>query len=215
MTTEQQIGVSPHRVGGSERVPGSQESLADITFESQFGGLPGTHTFSLSYSNIEATSLAQDDIGRPPGLGGELAIASDSWSISYMGEQFLSQHPTDPTRGWGTFLFVGFSDGDPNPIQFTSAAGIMGKGVSAARPCDTFGLGVFYNDITDDLKETFESGLPPLLQIGIQDELGAEIFYDFAVTDWFRIGADFQVAKPVLRDRGTAYFGGFRSRIIF
>ena len=33
MTTEQKIGVSPHRVGGFERVTGAQEYLADIPFE--------------------------------------------------------------------------------------------------------------------------------------------------------------------------------------
>ena len=33
MTSEQKIGVSPHRVGGFERVTGAQEYLADIPFE--------------------------------------------------------------------------------------------------------------------------------------------------------------------------------------
>jgi CO/xanthine dehydrogenase Mo-binding subunit len=33
MTVEQKIGVSPHRVGGRERVTGAQEYLADIPFE--------------------------------------------------------------------------------------------------------------------------------------------------------------------------------------
>ena len=33
MTAKQKIGVSPHRVGGFERVTGAQEYLADIPFE--------------------------------------------------------------------------------------------------------------------------------------------------------------------------------------
>ena len=51
--------------------------------------------------------------------------------------------------------------------------------------------------------------------IPIQDDWGAELFYDVAVTDWFRIGADLQVTEPVLNRNDAAVFGGFRSRIIF
>lgn len=187
--------------------------LADITFQSQFGGLPGTHTFGLAYTNIEATSLRQDSLDPPPGLGGEYALASDSWSVSYLGEQFFKVNPNDPTRGWGMFLYLGYSDGDPNPVQFTSSAGLVAKGVCAARPCDTFGVGVFYNEITDDLKETLST--PGILRVDLQDDWGAEIFYDVAVTEWFHFGVNFQVIEPILKRNDTAIFGGLRSRIVF
>jgi porin len=187
--------------------------LADITFQSRFGGLPGSHTFGLAHSNIETESLKQTDIGLPPGLGGEVALTSDSWSVSYLGEQFLTQNPNDPTRGWGTFLFLGYSDGDPNAIQFTGAAGLMAKGVGSARPCDTFGIGVYYNEMSGELKDTLTGSA--LINLEIQDEWGAEIFYDAAITDWFHLGVDLQLSEPVLGRNDPAVFGGLRSRIIF
>ena len=59
----------------------------------------------------------------------------------------------------------------------------MAKGVCDARPCDTFGVGVFYNEITDDLKDTFKDNLIPGLNIPIEDEMGAEIFYEMAIAE--------------------------------
>jgi porin len=190
--------------------------FGDITFHSDWDGRPGSHSFGASYSTIEVSSLDQSDIIRPPSLGGTTPnVANDSWQINYLWEQSLTRNPSAPGRGWGTFLFLALSDGDPNPFQYSAAAGLVANGVCSARPCDSLGLGLFYNGVGNELKDTLS--LPSLSGRGIAlgDEFGAEIYYDFAVTDWFRLTLDLQVIEAVLEDNDTAIFGGLRSRIIF
>lgn len=191
--------------------------LADITFNSNFWGLPGTHTVQGTYSTLNATSLDQNGLLNDIIGGGGLnpRTESDSWHVNYIWEQFLSQHSSDPTKGWGFFLFLGVSDGNPNAIEYSAAAGLVANGTCAARPCDRFGVGLFYNGVSDDLQDTVGDNPAPLPSVSLDDELGGEIFYDFAVTDWFRITADLQVIQPVLDDNDTAIIGGFRSRLIF
>lgn len=190
--------------------------FADITLTADLGGRPGYHTISGAYSTIEASSLDQSGIIDPPNPGGITAnIVSDSWFVSYLWEQYLTQNANDPTRGWGTFLYLALSDGDPNPLEYSIAAGLVGNGVCAARPCDTFGVGLFYNGVSGDLKHTLGNTTPPIPRLAIQDEYGCEIFYDLAITDWFHLSADLQVVQPVLDDNDTAIVGGLRSRIVF
>ena len=51
------------------------------------------------------------------------------------------------------------------------------------------------------------------LRIG--NEFGGEIYYDFAITEGFRVPADFQVINPIEEDKDTAIFAGIRTRFIF
>jgi porin len=145
----------------------------------------------------------------------KLNKAANSWQINYLWEQSISSLGDDPARGWGTFLLLAVSDGDPNPFAFSAAAGLVANGVCEARPCDSFGLGLFYNAVSDELQDTLEGSPGNLTGIDLQDEFGGEIFYDFAVTDWLRISADLQIVQPVIEDNNTAIFGGLRSRIVF
>jgi porin len=190
--------------------------FADITFRTDLDGRLGTHTLSASYSTIDAYSFDQSDLIRPPGSGPRNAARTDdSWQISYLWEQSLTRNAAAPERGWGTFLFLALSDGNPNPFEYSIATGLVANGVGAARPCDSFGLGLFYNGVSSDLRRTLSNNRPPLPSIGLQDELGAEIFYEIAVTDWFRLAVDLQLVQPAVQRNGTAVVGGLRSRIVF
>lgn len=184
--------------------------LTDYTVRTKFGGLDGTHTLGATYSTINAFSLDASDYLRPPtGPGVIPTLQDDSWQISYTIEQFISQKAGDPTKGWGVFGMIALSDGNPNPFEFSAVAGIAANAVCSSRPRDNFGLGFFWNGVSDDLQSTIN----PLLDV--QDEYGAEVFYDAAITPWFRVGADLQIVRPVLEDNDTAVFGGLRGRVIF
>jgi porin len=64
--------------------------------------------------------------------------------------------------------------------------------------------------VSDELKDTLA-----LANIPLDDEYGVEVYYDAAITPWFRLGADLQIANPVLERRETAVTFGLRGRLIF
>lgn len=185
--------------------------LADYTFRTKFNGLDGTHTLGATFSTIDALSIEASDYVVPPAGGVPAPVTEgESWQINYIFEQFLCQHAEDPAKGWGVFGLLGVSDGNPNPISFSAALGLGAKGVCGARPDDNFGAGLFYNGVSDELKDTLA-----LANIPLEDEYGVEVFYDAAITPWFRFGADLQVVNPVLERRETAVTLGLRGRLIF
>lgn len=203
--------ISPETSSGFDGLSSDEMTiLADYSFYTNWGGKPGTHTLSATYSTINAFSLDASDYLRPPtGPGIIPSYKDDSWQISYTFEQFICQDPDDPEKGWGIFGMFAFSDGNPNPFEYSAVLGIAANGVHPGRPDDNFGFGVFWNGVSSDLKDTLD------LVVDVQDEYGAEIFYDAAITPWFRLGADLQVVNPVISDNDTAVFLGLRSRVIF
>lgn len=148
---------------------------------------------------------------------GELLLPSElktgnkdgSYNVSFQFSHYLKQHSEQPGDGWGLFVKGALADGNPNPIQSSIIGGIGGKGLFPSRRDDTFGIGYYYYNFSDDLQDA----VSPL--IAFNDEQGLEVFYDFAVTPWFRIGADLQVIDPARGDRDTAVVGGLRANIRF
>ncbi len=209
--------ISPTTSAGFDGLSSDEMTLfADITFRTDWDGRPGTHTLAGSFSTIDATSLDQSDILRPPNVGGATPnVAGDSWQINYMWEQSLTRNPSAPGQGWGSFLFLALSDADPNPISYSAAVGLVSNGVGSSRPCDSFGIGLFYNGVSGELKDSVSFSALPNRGINLGDEFGAEIYYDFAVTDGFRVTADLQIIDPIDEDNGAAIFAGLRTRFIF
>mgnify|MGYP001411011967 FL=1 len=87
--------------------------------------------------------------------------------------------------------------------------GVGGKGLFASRPNDTFGIGYFYVDFSNDL----QSSLNPLLTF--HDEQGVEAFYNYVVTDWLQVAVDLQYVDPALGDTDNAFVAGLRATIRF
>lgn len=184
--------------------------LADYTFHTNWGGLTGTHTFGGSYSTIDAFSLDSSDYLTPPNAPFIIPTRQgSSWQVSYTFEQYLCQDADDPTKGWGVFGMLAWSDGNPNPFEYSAVLGLGANGVCASRPNDNFGVGVFWNGVS----RAFKQSAAPVAQV--KDEIGAEIYYDMEVLPWFRVGADLQWVRPVIATNSDAYYFGFRSRVIF
>lgn len=202
---------SPTTSSGFDGLSSDEVTItADYTFYTKVNGLDGTHNISATWSSIDAISLDASDFIRPPSSPAVIPTREgDSWQISYLVEQFICQDADDPKKGWGVFGLVGVSDGNPNPIEWSLTAGVSAKGVVPSRPDDRFGVGLFYLGLSGD----FRSTLSPFVHVS--DEYGAEIFYDYAVTPWFRLAADVQVVNPALADNETAIFAGLRGRIVF
>ena len=77
------------------------------------------------------------------------------------------------------------------------------------RPNDVFGIGYYYYDFSEDLG----SAVQPLLDFDY--EQGMEIFYNFALTPWFRVTADLQWIDPATGGNDHAWIGGLRANIKF
>lgn len=147
----------------------------------------------------------------------ELLLPSDlqtgdrdySWFLGVQFSHFLRESVERPGDGWGLFLKLGTSDGNPNPFEGTVLGGVGGKGLFASRPEDAFGLGYFYVNFSDDLQRS----LRPL--VAFNDEQGIEAFYKFVVTDWLLVTADLQYVEPAQGDKDDALVGGLRATIRF
>ena len=91
------------------------------------------------------------------------------------------------------------------------------------RPNDRFGVGIFCYGYSNELKQA----LIPLVKLG--NEYGAELFYNFALTKWFRVTADVQVIAPAINaqvnspspgnpmvvNNSTVVLLGLRAQVLF
>lgn len=145
-----------------------------------------------------------------------------SWSVSYAFDQYFWQPDRDPKHGVGVFFSFGASDGNPNPIQYSFFGGIGGKGVTAGRPDDSFGVGVAHTVISDE----FLPYLRQRLSLGLEQENAFEAYYNAALTKWLSATADFQLIdqgigkmitaeRPYLAYVNTAVVTGVRLRVRF
>lgn len=130
-----------------------------------------------------------------------------SWHVGLQFSQFVREKPQRPAEGWGLFLKIGGSEGNPNPYQGTLIGGVGGKGLFDTRPNDTFGVGYFYVNFSDELQST----LNPFLRF--TDEQGVEAFYNYMVKDWLMVSGDLQYVDPALGDTKNAFVAGVRVRV--
>ena len=132
----------------------------------------------------------------------------DDWGIYYNFDQFLYTKPDDPTQGFGIFGRFGWSNGNSNPIEQFYSLGLGGKGLVPERPKDTYGVGYYLVNLSNDL--------PSILNTS--DEQGIEAYYNIEVTPWLHISPDLQViVRPGggFRDRDTAIAYGLRMQMSF
>ena len=199
--TEETAGEDP--LGHTEGTTFSTE----WTFGHKLLARPGAQTFGFLYG-IDASRTA---IAANPRLvlGSILSgqpiptTNDDTWAFYYNAHQYLRG---DSEGGWGVFARFGISDGDPNPVSMNLAGGLGGKGLLPQRRQDTWGAGAFYLDMSN---EDLLKGL------NVDDEVGGELFYNIAVTPWFRVTLDAQVIDSALPGADTAWVLGVRTHFAF
>lgn len=181
----------------------------DVSLSASYAGEMFGHMSSVSVTGTYTTKDGANlgELLLPPDL--QTGQRDHSWYISVQFGHYLHESPGEQGGGWGVFLKTAASDGNPNPFQGSIMGGVGGKGLFASRPNDTFGLGYFYVDFSDDL----QSSLNPLLSF--QDEQGVEAFYNYLVTDWLQVAADLQYVDPALGDTDNAFIAGLRATIRF
>ena len=142
-----------------------------------------------------------------------------TWAVSYSGWQYLQVFSGDTSKpvdlrngradhqGWGVFLMAGLADEDTNPVQWSVAAGVGGRGILPGRPNDSFGIGYFYVDLVDGAVADL---------IGLDsEEQGVELFYEIEIAPWFHITPNLQIVDPGVVANDTAVILGLRANVIF
>lgn len=173
----------------------------------------GTYS-SGTYNNLSPTPYLDPITGTPTVSS---THETGSWAIFYTADQALWVDPTNAARSWGLFTNIGLADDGPSPIRWAANVGLGGSSPLVSRPLDTFGIAYAYTSYSAALNQ-----LPPnFLPIG-NDQV-VELFYNYAVTPWFRVTPDLQVLIPA-RERtigvppqsiDTALVLGVRAKIDF
>jgi len=172
---------------------------ATATLKTSIAGRTGYYGIKGIYSTREGPDLSH--LIPPPGIE-TIPNEKGSYYVSLSMQQYLIQDSENPSRGWGVFAEMTKSDGNPNTLEWSTYVGLGGSSMIPGRPDDKFGIAYFRYGLSEDLKEE-------LAPFGaLQDESGFEVFYNVAVTPWFRITADVQFVTPAVGDfPDTTYVG--------
>ncbi len=122
-------------------------------------------------------------------------------------QEFRSGHPL---RGIGVFGRLGYAPEETNPITRDASIALFARGLCDRRQNDSFGGGFYYNGISRPLKNDIAQLTGG--KVAVNDEKGAEVFYDFAITPAIRLIPSYQhiwdpLTAQVARDhRGADVF---------
>ncbi len=177
---------TPTTVGFNELFADGVAMFAELRLPVEIGGLRGHQMVGGSWSTREYVSLRQDGRIEFPDI--TINRRQGSWAVYWNADQYLWQDPCDPSRGWGVFGRAGISDGNPNPIRWFLSFGVGGHSPFANREDDLFGIGWYYNGLSDEFG--------PILSNLLNDGQGIELFYDIAITEYLRVAPDLQVVDP-------------------
>ena len=195
-------------------------AFASVAYQHRLAGLPGGQVVGFSYSwDGNYTVLNENQL---PNLtqGAPLADEEETWAALYSGWQYIQVLEGDTSqfvntgdgradhRGWGIFLLVGLAEKDINPVRWSMAGGVGGRGIWSSRPQDQFGIGYFYVDL--------DSGAIATDIIGLENsEQGIELYYEAEIVPWLHLTPDLQIVDPGLRASDTAVILGLRGNATF
>ncbi len=181
-------------------------------------GKPGHQRFGWFWTSRDFVDFGEDSRIQLPGqIGRRLSLARllrggvdrspDDWALYYNFDQYLFTEAEDPEQGWGLFGRFGYSTGESNLFEQFYSIGLGGKGTIPTRDRDTWGLGYYHANLSDDI--SLES---------LHSEQGVELFYNIAVTPWLHITPDLQcIVNPGggFGDRDVAIAYGVRAQMNF
>jgi porin len=136
-----------------------------------------------------------------------LGRSSDDWTVNYTFDQYVYTLPDKPDEGIGVFGYCGVGPGVVNPIRACYSLGVGGKGLIPGRATDTYGVGYYFINLTDEL--------PRIIERRVEDEQGVELYYNIAVTPWLHVSPDLQFIDPARSKIDTTVVAGLRMKIDF
>ena len=159
-------------------------------------GRKTTYIANFLYSTAEGTDYSTLE----PGVG-TTSKKSGAYNFSVEVKHTLQE---EGKADWGLYLKAAIADGNPNYVKSSLIIGVGGKALFFDRPQDSFGVGVYYYNLSDHLENTGN----PLNKF--EDESAIEAYYNYAVTPWMFIGPDIQFINPASGRSDNAVVASFR-----
>jgi carbohydrate-selective porin OprB len=166
--------------------------FGQATFSYEVSDLPGAVTVGFTWGNKPKEDFSSSTPAEP-------VFKEDSYFWAANVSQFLYVIDNKETvakklrsgqaiRGVGVFGRLGYAKENTNPISVNASVALMGYGVFDEREYDSFGVGVFYNGISDDYAkyQKINEGRD------LDDEVGMEVFYNFALLPSVSISPSYQ-----------------------
>lgn len=193
-------------------------------------GLKGVFSPALAYVSKDATAFDNPRLV-PDIIAGDAPTKSGNWMFQCVGEQFLwtprgasvpmakggrKECYAVPTQdfvanapGVGLFYRFAYTPEDRNPWNVGLSGGFGARGVIPHRPYDRMGVGAYWMSASDDMNAH------PVINHILEDEVGLEAFYNFAITPAVQISADVQWVSSGLRSSEDVVVLGTRLFIRF
>ena len=115
----------------------------------------------------------------------------------------------NPKRFTQVYGYVGFSDTETSPFEWTGALSVEAFGLIASRPKDRMGIAYFYSGLNSDFEDLFQFTNP------VNDLHGGEVYYNAEIRPWFHLTFDLQVIEPAEQRNDTALVLGLRGKLDF
>ena len=195
----------PTTSGLSDLFDNGANLLGYWRFFTELGGLPGSHGFQATWAAGDFTSLDPTGWNFDPVTGLVPAQQTTSWSVQYFLEQTLWADGQNPERNIGLLSQWGYADPETCPYEWVANVAVQAQGLIPCRPQDRIGVGYFYSGLSGE----FQNLVSPI--VPIDDLHGGEVYYNAAITPWFRVTGDLQVVQPGVQANDTAVVLGLRA----
>ena len=173
-----------------------------------WAGRSSTAGITAVYSTAEDIDFRE--LGLPPGTeSAKPAKKGGAYNVMIEGSRLLVESADVPGQGLGVYVRAAVADGNPNLIQSSLVTGLAGHSIVPGRPQDSFGVGYFFYNFSNELRNAFR----PTRRF--EDEQGVEVFYVFVPTPWLQLAADLQWVRPADGANAEILLGGLRARIAF
>ena len=172
---------------------------------------PGRLMFVFGGSTRTYTSLSRSDwrldIANKKIIPGK---KTGAWTAAVYYDQVLWEKSDNKAQN--IWLFTGFSIGDGNPSfsKWSGFASVEATGIIPHREKDKMGVGVFYNQLSSELKD-----LASDVKVDLCDTWGTEVYYNIEVTPWLHLTPNLQIIQNQMQGDDPAVVVGFRSVIEF
>ncbi|WP_321848086.1 carbohydrate porin [Pseudomonas paraveronii] len=167
--------------------------------------LPGEYRLGYYHSSAAANDVYEDINGAPQALTGQAPKSRSSKHGAWiMGQQQLTAHHGDASRGLSVFASLTVHDKATSSIESFQNIGAVYKGPFDARPKDDIGLGVARLKVNDDVTKrqrlindsTGITDYDDPLYVPVQhSEYNIELNYGVHVTDWLTVRPNVQYVR--------------------
>jgi len=197
-----------NRAGFDELFEEGVAMSAELRLRTNFFDMPGLQLFAGTWNSREFVALGQDPRVVLPNQ--PINRTTGSWSLYWNFDQYLFSYCDDPSKGWGVFGRAGIADQEANPLARFLSFGVGGNVPHCSLRDDTFGIGWYYAQTSDEIGPLLQVPLGP-----IGDGHGVELFYRSQVTPWLAVTPDMQILMPARENVDTALAFGVRAVMEF